>query len=126
MQWTGKSAFPHARTPKLLGDREESGLRFARFAFHFGTPRVETALLDQPLGQRFGPGGPDRAQFLERLQRDDPVHQPARAVVQWRIGLQQQRRRPPWCFLGKVGDPDAAGDLESAVAAVIDRLVPVA
>jgi hypothetical protein len=45
MQWTGKSAFPHARTPKLLGDREESGLRFARFAFHFGTPRVETALL---------------------------------------------------------------------------------
>ena len=51
------------------------------------------------------PFGHDRAQAG---QTGDLVHQPARAIVQRRIGFKQQRRRAPRLFQREIGQADTA------------------
>ena len=72
-------------------------------------------LRDEPVDQRFGAFLPDRPQRLEGRDRDDPVHQPARAIVQRRIGLEQQGRRPPRLLPREIGQADAAAGAKGLV-----------
>ena len=70
--------------------------------------RLKTVQLLKAIHQFFGLGLPAGAQFLERFQRNNAVHHAARSIMQRRIRLEQQRRRPERGFLGEIERADPA------------------
>jgi hypothetical protein len=64
--------------------------------------------VDQSLRMRLE----DRTELLQRWKRDDLVHQAARAIMDWRVSLEQQRRRTPRLLMREVAHAHPAARAE--------------